>query len=366
MANRTPLFAAHQALGAKMMQFRGWDMPLHYGSQIEEHFQVRGDVGLFDVSHLNRVDVEGEEAEAFLRYLLTNDVARLDPGEGFYSCMLMETGGILDDLIVFKYDAAHYRLVMNPGAFFRDRNLAWIQDHARAFDVAIKERNDLAMLSVQGPHALTCLEHVLGSELPLKDLSSFHGVVTDQGFISRTGYTGEDGFEIMLASELALGFWQALIEADAQPCGLGARDTLRMEAGLLLYGSDIDETTSPLVSGLEKTVAWEPAAREFIGRSALGQQCDAGTNLTLAGLILEEQGGVLRAQQRIVTPSGATGLITSGTFSPTLNRAIALARVPSDIGDHCQVHIRYKYCPALVVKPPFVRHGQCLYKLPLY
>lgn len=341
-------------------------MPLHYGSQIEEHYQVRGDVGLFDVSHLNRVDVEGKDAEAFLRYLLTNDVARLQSREGFYSCMLMETGGILDDIIVFKYDDTRYRLVMNPGGFFHDRNLTWIQDKAHDFDVTVKERHDLAMLSLQGPHTLTCLEQMLGSGILLGDLAPFQVLVTEQAFISRTGYTGEDGFEIMVASELALPFWQALIEVDAQPCGLGARDTLRLEAGLLLYGSDIDETTSPLVSRLEKTVAWEPAERDFIGRAALEQQRSAGIHQTLAGLILEGHGGILRSQQRIVTSSGATGLITSGSFSPTLDHAIALARVPSDIGDHCQVHIRYKYCPARVVKPPFVRHGQCLYELPSY
>lgn len=364
MAKQTPLFDVHKKLNAKMMQFRDWDMPLHYGSQIEEHFQVRGDAGLFDVSHLVKLDVIGKESQAFLRYLLTNDVSRLDPGKGLYSCMLNETGGILDDLIVFQRGDNDYRLVMNAG--FRERKLSWINDQADSFDVTIEERTDLAMLSVQGPNALHCVEQVLGSNTNLEEIAPFCTLQTQNYFISRTGYAGEDGFEISVTNEQAALLWDDLLEAGAHPCGLGARDTLRLEAGMVLYGSDIDETTSPLVSQLDKTVAWEPSEREFIGRTALERQRDSGIRQTLVGLILEGQGGILRASQRVVTPSGATGLVTSGTYSPTLNHAIGLARVPVDIGDHCEVRIRYKYCPARVVQLPFIRHGHCYHEIPSF
>jgi aminomethyltransferase len=364
MAKQTPLFPIHQSLNAKFMQFRGWDMPLHYGSQIEEHFQVRGDVGLFDVSHLIKLDVIGRESQAFLLYLLTNDVSRLSPGHGLYSCMLNEIGGILDDLIVFQRGENDYRLVMNAG--FRETKLSWMNDQANGFDVTIQERDDLAMLSVQGPNALNCVEQVLSTDPPLEKLAHFSTLQTQHHFVSRTGYAGEDGFEISLPNEQAILLWSKLLEAGAHPCGLGARDTLRLEAGMVLYGSDIDETTSPLVSQLEKTIAWEPLERQFIGRGALERQRDKGIRQTLVGLILETQGGVLRASQRIVTPSGATGLVTSGTYSPTLNHAIGLARVPIDIGDHCEVRIRYKYCPARVVQLPFIRHGHCFHEVPSF
>jgi aminomethyltransferase len=364
MAKQTPLFTVHQNLNAKMMQFRGWDMPLHYGSQIEEHFQVRGDVGLFDVSHLIKLDVIGKQSQAFLHYLLTNDISRLIPGNGHYSCMLNETGGILDDLMVFQRGDNDYRLVMNAG--FREKKLSWMSDQANSFDVTLEERTDLAMLSVQGPNALHCVEQVLGAETPLEELAPFSTLQTQHFFISRTGYAGEDGFEISVSNERAALLWDELLEAGAHPCGLGARDTLRLEAGLVLYGSDIDETTSPLVSQLEKTIAWEPLERQFIGRAALEQQRAMGIRQTLVGLILEGQGGVLRASQRVVTPNGATGLVTSGTYSPTLNHAIGLARVPVDIGDHCEVRVRYKYCPARVVQLPFIRHGHCFHEMPSF
>jgi len=345
--------------------FGGWEMPLHYGSQIDEHHRVRHDAGVFDVSHLGRLDIYGMEAKSFLRYLLTNDVARLYPGKALYTCMLNEDGGILDDLIVYDRGENGYRLAISAPA--RARNLAWIQDQSRHFDVILQVRDDLAMIAVQGPQAIECLGRVIDPETAaaVGRLAPFHHLEHGELFISRTGYTGEDGVEVILPNARAVDFWDSLFNTGIWPCGLGARDTLRLEAGMNLYGRDMNETTSPLVCGLGWTVAWDPAERKFIGRAALKRQRREGVRQTRVGLILMER-GVLRDQQRLIALSGATGLITSGTFSPTLGRSIALARVPVDIGTRCQVDMRHKYCSAWVVKPPFVRHGRPLIQLPFH
>jgi len=366
MANKTRLFTAHIALGAKMVDFGGWDMPLHYGSQLKEHHQVRQDAGVFDVSHMTLLDIEnadGAGARDFLRYLLANDAARLYPGKALYSCMLNEAGGILDDLIVYDRSMAGYRLVLNAAT--RAKDLAWIRKQAQRFPVILRERQDLAMLAVQGPQALTRLDAVVGGQAAgmVRALAPFHYLETEGLFIARTGYTGEDGVEVILPEDAVTDFWERLLSAGVEPCGLAARDTLRLEAGMNLYGSDMDESTSPLVSGLGWTVAWNPGERDFIGRAALERQRREGVRQTFVGLILEGR-GVLRAHQRVITAIGDTGLTTSGTFSPTLERAIALARVPKDIGDRCEVDIRGRYCPARVVKPPFVRHGCPVVELP--
>jgi aminomethyltransferase len=364
MANKTPLFGAHVTAGALMVNFGGWDMPLHYGSQIKEHHQVRREAGVFDVSHMTRLDIEDAEegkARDFLRYLLANDVARLYPGKALYTCMLNQSGGILDDLIVYDRGQRGYRLVLNAAT--RKKDLAWIEQQAKAFAIVLRERTDIAMLAVQGPKALEHLGNVLGkTAATVSSLASFHFLESEDWFIARTGYTGEDGVELLFPAERAADTWDQLLAAGVQPCGLAARDTLRLEAGMNLYGSDMDENTSPLVSGLAWTVAWEPVERDFIGRPALEKQRQEGVRQTFVGLVLEGR-GVLRAHQRVITASGDTGLITSGTFSPTLEHAIALARVPKDIGSRCEVDIRGKYCPARVVKPPFVRNGHPLIEL---
>jgi aminomethyltransferase len=364
MANKTPLFGAHVTAGALMVNFGGWEMPLHYGSQIKEHHQVRRAVGVFDVSHMTRLDIEDAEAGGardFLRYLLANDVARLHPGKALYTCMLNQAGGILDDLIVYDRGQRGYRLVLNAAT--RKKDLAWIEQQAKAFAVVLRERADIAMLAVQGPKALEHLKSVLGeAAATVRSLASFNFLESEDWFIARTGYTGEDGVELLFPAEKAADTWDQLLAAGVQPCGLAARDTLRLEAGMNLYGSDMDENTSPLVSGLAWTVAWEPVERDIIGRSVLEKQRQEGIKQTFVGLVLEGR-GVLRAHQRVITASGDTGLITSGTFSPTLERAIALARVPKDIGSRCEVDIRGKYCPARVVKPPFVRNGHPLIEL---
>lgn len=356
MGNRTPLYEAHLALGAKMVDFAGWDMPIHYGSQIEEHHQVRRDAGMFDVSHMGVVDLRGARVTDFLRWLLANDVARLTvPGKAIYSCMLNERGGVIDDLIVYYMTPVWFRMVVNAGT--RNKDIAWLRRHAPSFDVEVDVQEGLAMIAVQGPNARAKAQAALGARIgAAPQLPRFAAVESGDLFIARTGYTGEDGYEIMVPAEHAEELWNELYAQGVRPCGLGARDTLRLEAGMNLYGQDMDEDTTPLVSGLAWTVAWEPVARAFIGRPALEVQRNAGVPQQLIGLVLEDK-GVLRRHQKVYTAQGA-GEITSGTFSPSLGRAVALARVPAGTVTECEVDIRGKRLKARVVKPPFVRNGQ--------
>ncbi len=358
MPQHTPLYQQHLAAKAKMVDFAGWEMPIHYGSQLEEHHQVRRDAGMFDVSHMVVLDLAGPAVTDFLRHLLANDVARLNtsPGRALYSCMLNERGGVIDDLIVYFMDDNGYRMVVNAAT--RDKDLAWIAQQAAAFEVSIRERDDLAMIAVQGPNARDKTAKALGEALaPAMVLKPFFATMCgDELFVARTGYTGEDGFEIMLPAAQAGNVWKALLTAGVAPIGLGARDTLRLEAGMNLYGQDMDEDTSPLEAGLAWTVAFEPTERNFIGRAALEAQHEAGPARKLVGLLLEGR-GVLRAHQKVVTTAGE-GETTSGSFSPTLGQAIALARVPATAGETCEVEIRGKRLPARIVKYPFVRRGQ--------
>lgn len=355
MGLKTPLHAKHLEAGARMVDFGGWDMPLRYGSQIEEHHAVRRHAGIFDVSHMTVVDVEGDRSLEFLRKLLANDAAKLaEPGKALYSCMLNEAGGIVDDLIVYLLSPDRYRVVVNAAT--RDKDLEWIKRHAAPFAVAVDERTDLAMIAVQGPDARQLAASAVGAEgdAALR-LKRFSALQTDGLLIARTGYTGEDGFEILLPAGNATAFWQALIDAGAVPCGLAARDTLRLEAGLHLYGTDMGETTSPLESGLGWTVALEPADRAFIGRDAL-EQSNAGNLQRFTGLLLEGR-GVLRNHQRVVVAGLPDGEITSGGFSPTMERSIALARLPAGDYDRAQVDVRGKLLDVRLVDPPFVRNG---------
>ena len=363
MGLRTPLYDTHLAASARMVDFGGWDMPVNYGSQIEEHHAVRRDAGMFDVSHMCVVDLRGPRVREFLRRLLANDVARLaQPGKALYSCMLREHGGVIDDLIVYFMDDAWFRMVVNAGT--REKDLEWIRAQAGAFAVSVEPRFDLAMIAVQGPNARTKAASVLDPGLAARalELGVFFGAALDGWFVARTGYTGEDGFEIMLPTHDAAKFWQRFRDAGIAPCGLGARDTLRLEAGMNLYGNDMDETTSPLVSGLAWTVAWEPQDRDFIGRGALAAQKQAGVTHKLVGLLVEDR-AVLRSHQKVIVPAVGDGEVTSGTFSPTLQRSIGLARVPQATADSCEVEIRGRLVPARVVRPPFVRHGQAVVAL---
>jgi len=359
MGQRTPLYDQHLALGAKMVDFGGWDMPLHYGSQVEEHHQVRRDCGVFDVSHMTVVDVSGEQARDYLQRLLANDVARLkSTGRALYSAMLNERGGVIDDLIVYLTDWG-YRLVVNAST--RDKDLAWMQAQAAGFAVEVRERPELAMLAIQGPHARARASELVSQARAglIHDLKPFQGMADGDWFIGRTGYTGEDGLEIILPAEQAPDFLSELVGAGIPPIGLGARDTLRLEAGLNLYGQDMTEEVSPLAANMGWTVAWEPAERDFVGRAALEQQRARDDLPKLVGLVLEER-GVLRAHQVVRVNGVGDGEITSGSFSPTLGKSIALARVPAGTAERAEVEIRGKWYPVRVVQPTFVRHGKVL------
>ncbi len=358
MALKTVLYDSHKALGARMVPFGGWEMPLHYGSQLEEHHAVRRAAGMFDVSHMLVVDIEGSGARDLLRYLLANDVARLrQQGKALYSCMLNEQGGVVDDLIAYYLAEGRYRLVVNAGT--AEKDLEWIETHAAPFEAEITARRDLAMIAIQGPQARAKTLPLLPEGLrdAAAGLEVFVAAEANGWMAARTGYTGEDGFEVMLPAEATAGFWQALHQAGVVPCGLGARDTLRLEAGMNLYGSDMDETISPLAAGLEWTVAWEPAERDFIGRKALETQREKDDNLRFTGLVLEGR-GVLRNHLKLYQGEQEAGEITSGGFAPTLGCSIALARVRPDLGEGCEVEIRGQRLPVRLVKPPFVRHGK--------
>jgi len=360
MSQQTPLHDLHQAAGARMVDFGGWRMPLHYGSQLAEHHAVRQSAGVFDVSHMTIVDITGADARSFLARLLANDTGKLAmPGQGLYSCMLNEAGGVIDDLIAYRLPAGGYRLVLNASTCERD--LDWIRTQAAGFATEIVPVPGRVMMAVQGPAAVDLLKRLFTRRGPqIAALAGFHALHEPDLFVARTGYTGEDGFELVLDAEAGCRLWRRLLEAGAKPCGLGARDTLRMEAGLNLYGQDMDEQVSPLDCGLGWTVAWSPPERQFIGREAVEAQRAAGERMRLAGLLLEER-GIMRHGQRVLTPAGE-GLVTSGGFSPTMERSIAMARIPAAAAEAtgCTVEIRGVGKPARIVRLPFVRRGRIL------
>jgi aminomethyltransferase len=355
MTKQTIYNATHRAHGAKMVDFGGWDMPIHYGSQIEEHHQVRRDAGMFDVSHMTVLDMHGEKVRPFLRTLVANSVDKLQkPGKALYAAMLDANGGVIDDLIVYFLREDFFRVVVNAAT--RDKDMAWITQQAAPFAIDIRERRDLAMVAVQGPHARDKVLSLLSPEgaKAAGKLGKFVGAEIDGLFVARTGYTGEDGFEIMVPEAQAVDFWNRLVGAGVKPAGLGARDTLRLEAGMALYGQDMDESVSPYEAGLAWTVALDEG-RAFTGREALERQQAGGATRQMIGLVLDEK-GVLRHGQAVFTAAGE-GEILSGTFSPTLGKAIALARVPAGEPGAVTVDIRGKRLPVRVVKYPFVRDG---------
>lgn len=362
MLKTTPLNQTHRDMHAKMVDFGGWDMPLHYGSQLDEHHKVRNDAGMFDVSHMLALDIKGAGVRDFLRQLLANNVDKLtQPGKALYSCMLNPQGRVIDDLIIYYLTESWFRMVVNAGT--ADKDMTWIlaQRDKLAPDLEITPRRDLAMIAVQGPNARAKVWQVIaGAQAATENLKLFQAITLDKYFIARTGYTGEDGFEIILPAADAAAFWNALHTAGVAPAGLGARDTLRLEAGMNLYGQDMDETTSPLESGLAWTVDLK-SERNFIGKQAL---LETPVKQQLIGLLLLDR-GVLRSHQKVVTRHGENegeGEITSGGFSPTLNQSIALARLPAEVsaGDEAQVLVRDKMLRAKVVKYPFVRNGKSL------
>ena len=331
MAQQTPLYEQHTLCGARMVDFHGWMMPLHYGSQIDEHHAVRTDAGMFDVSHMTIVDLRGSRTREFLRYLLANDVAKLTKsGKALYSGMLNASGGVIDDLIVYYFTEDFFRLVVNSAT--REKDLSWITQHAEPFGIEITVRDDLSMIAVQGPNAQAKAATLFNDaqRQAVEGMKPFFGVQAGDLFIATTGYTGEAGYEIALPNEKAADFWRALVEAGVKPCGLGARDTLRLEAGMNLYGQEVQRE-----HGTEK----------------------------LVGLVMTEK-GVLRNELpvRFTDAQGNQheGIITSGTFSPTLGYSIALARVPEGIGETAIVQIRNREMPVKVTKPVFVRNGKAV------
>ncbi|MFS7197839.1 glycine cleavage system aminomethyltransferase GcvT [Rahnella inusitata] len=363
MVKQTQLFEQHVACGARMVDFHGWMMPLHYGSQLDEHHVVRQDAGMFDVSHMTIVDLRGARTREFLRYLLANDVAKLTvPGKALYTGMLNASGGVIDDLIVYFLTEDYFRLVVNSAT--REKDLAWISQHAEPYGVELTVRDDLALVAVQGPQAKEKAQTLFTAEQKqaVEGMKPFFGVQAGDLFIATTGYTGEAGYEIALPQEQVADFWQKLLTAGVKPAGLGARDTLRLEAGMNLYGQEMDEGVSPLAANMGWTIAWAPEDRDFIGRDALERQREQGTE-QLVGLVMTEK-GVLRNELPVHFTDAAgnnqQGVITSGSFSPTLGYSIALARVPAGIGEQAIVQIRNREMPVKVTKPGFVRNGKPL------
>ncbi len=358
MTQQTPLNQTHRDMGAKMVDFSGWDMPVHYGSQIEEHHAVRSDAGMFDVSHMTVVDVTGAQVAEFLRYLLANDISKLtSPGKALYGCMLNQNGGVIDDLIVYFMEDNWYRLIVNAAT--REKDIVWITQQSGKFSVDVKLKTGVSMIAVQGPKACALAQQVMPTDLAVaaSTLSRFSATASGDWFAGRTGYTGEDGYELVMPESECVGTWLKLAELGVRPIGLGARDTLRLEAGMALYGSDLDEHTSPLESGLAWTVAMQPDNRKFIGREALQKQLDEGLKFKMVGLKLEGR-GVLRGHQKVQSGGVEVGEVTSGTFSPTIGATIGIARIASHIENHCDVDIRGKLIPARIVKYPFVKNGQ--------
>lgn len=363
MLNRTPLYSQHVAANAKLVDFAGFEMPLHYGSQLKEHHQVRNDAGMFDVSHMGVCDVQGKEASHFLLKAVANNIGKLIPGKALYTCLLNEAGGVIDDLIVYKINDDFYRLVINASR--REKDMQWLQTLAASFQVEIVLRIDLAILALQGPMVKNKISHLLaqGDSQAVSALKPFHFLMNDAMQIAATGYTGEMGFEVILSAADAPLFWQKAVDVGILPCGLGARDTLRLEGGLNLYGLDMDETVTPLESNLAWTVAFLPAERDFVGRSVLEKQKNTGVLRRLVGLILKGP-GIIRNHQtiNIYDQSGAKmgeGEVTSGGYSPTLEKSIAFARLPAELVDPTNqrfayfVDIRNKQIPVELVSLPF-------------
>ncbi|MCW8885908.1 MAG: glycine cleavage system aminomethyltransferase GcvT [Motiliproteus sp.] len=363
MGQKTALYNQHLEMGAKIVDFGGWDMPLNYGSQKQEHIDVRSSAGMFDVSHMTVVDVTGNDARDYLRHLLANDVARLtETGKALYTAMLNHDGGVVDDLIVYAMGTPGstgewYRLVVNCAT--REKDLRWMSEQSARFEVSLTERPELSMVAVQGPDAIAFFNRVAteSQQQAIADLTVFRGAAVGGWFIARTGYTGEDGLEIMVPEREVERLWQQLADAGVKPCGLAARDTLRLEAGMNLYGSDMDEAVSPLAANMAWTIAWEPEDRQFVGRESLQKLRAQGNADKLVGLVLEGR-GVLRAHQKVIVEGIGEGEITSGTFSPTLGHSIALARVPRATADSAEVDMRGKRVAVSITKPCFVRQGK--------
>jgi aminomethyltransferase len=362
MPKTTPLYEQHLAEGAKIIDFAGWLMPLHYGSQVKEHESVRKDSAVFDVSHMAVIDINGKDACLFLRKILANDVGKLLPTKALYSCMLNHHAGILDDLIVYCLGDTYYRLVVNAAT--EDKDLSWLIQQSSAYSVNIQSRRDLAILAIQGPCAWEKIRKVFNQEqnYATQNLKPFSAIEIQDWLIARTGYTGEDGLEIMLPQSQVPAFWENVRANDILPAGLGARDSLRLEAGFNLYGMDMDDSVTPLESNVGWTVDWTDKSREFIGKEALQQQLKNGVKLQLVGVVMLVK-GVCRAGMDVYLPNNLRGTLTSGGFSPTLGWSIGLARIQMGDFSSLEVDIRGKRIPAKIIKPPFVKKGLANFSL---
>lgn len=361
MVKQTKLHSEHVSSGGLMVDFAGWHMPLHYGSQIKEHEAVRNNCGMFDVSHMTVVDITGDDAKTFARFVLANNIDKLKSNDkAFYGCMLDSNGGIIDDLITYYLSDEHIRIVVNAATTEKDLN--WFNKQAASFSVEVEKREDLNIVAVQGPDAIAVLLKVYPAlDDTISNLAPFScSFVKDSRFndwfIARTGYTGEDGVEVILPDRDVVEFWQSLNKNDVPPIGLGARDTLRLEAGLNLYGQDMDENFNPYNSNLGWTVAMKPEDRNFIGRDAL-TKIDKNSIDKMIGLVLEDK-GVIRPGQKVFVNDEEVGVVTSGGYSPTTKKSIALARVVQPVQESYLVQIRNKKLNSKVVKPPFVKHGK--------
>ncbi|MDB4222880.1 glycine cleavage system aminomethyltransferase GcvT [Granulosicoccus sp.] len=354
MSQHTSLYEAHLTAGGKMVDFAGYSLPVHYGSLVNEHHAVRNKAGVFDVSHMTIVDVTGAGARQWLRKLLTNDVSKLSDGRALYSCMCNEQGGVIDDLIVYSLGEGDYRVIVNAGT--REKDIAWFEKR-KTEDMSFEVKDNLALIAIQGPEAVAIASDVLDEKGISGDKTSslkrFSAWQTGQWFIARTGYTGEDGLEIAMPASAAQAFWHQLLDKGVQPAGLGARDTLRLEAGMSLYGNDLDEEHTPAESGVGWTVDLADADRHFIGRAVLEEQKLVGARYVQIGLTLESR-GVLRQGQVVVRGGIEVGSITSGTYSPTLEKTIAIARVTEKFDGSCEVVIRDKKYSARVIPVPFL------------
>ena len=364
---RTPLYDLHLAAGAKMVEFGGWLMPVQYAGIIAEHKKVREAAGIFDLSHMGRVYVGGGDAERFLQMLATNDLSRLAVGQVQYSLICNREGGVRDDILAYRLGDGEYMLVVN--ASNRPKILGWMDEvlsdlrsRARSVQVTITDRTlETAMVGVQGPSSMALLQPL--TDLPLAGIGYYHGaparVIGVEGYLSRTGYTGEDGFEVVLPGGASRQLWQRLEQAapavGGALCGLGARDTLRLEAGMPLYGHELGESVNPFEAGLDRYV--HPDKPELVGRDALLTIAAAGPRRRLVGLEVTDR-AIARQGTPVVAGGGEVGRVTSGSFSPTLDRSIAMALVTPEVASErppLEVSVRGAAHPASIVNLPFYR-----------
>ncbi len=367
---QTPLYEECQKLGSKMVPFANWEMPVSFSGLIDEHNAVRKNVGMFDISHMGVVQLKGKDIKSALQYLVPSDVFRIGAGEACYTVFLRENGGIQDDLIIYDQgilDTKEESIVLVINAARKESDIEWLKSNLSHREISISEfMPEGALIAIQGPESIHTLEKIL--QEPLSDLPRFgHKTISSNPnlvdskesiFIARTGYTGEEGFEFLSSPKTAKSIWKNLITSGVTPCGLGARDTLRLEASMHLYGNDINLDTTPFEAGLGWLVHLE-MPNDFIGRKALEKQAEDGTKKRLVGLKVKDK-GIARKGYQVSYNSKKIGKVTSGTWSPTLKEPIALAYVPSEIAKIdtlLEVEIRGKKHPAVIVKRPFYRKG---------